>query len=253
MLQPLVLLLPAGYPVGTYAARYDAATMGMFALILLIGVVGYIVQARLQSVFKKYSKVEFPGGLTGAEVAEKMLRDNHIHNVKVTHVKGSLTDHFNPQTMTVNLSDTVYSSRSVAAAAVAAHECGHAVQHARDYAPLRLRSQLVPVVQFASSTATWVIILGLVILASTQNEILCWIGVGMIAMSALFSLVTLPVEYNASARALEWLQTSRTMQGAQLVQAKEALSWAARTYLVAALSAIASVLYYVFLILGRRD
>ena len=141
----------------------------------------------------------------------------------------------------------------VAAAAGAAHECGHAVQHARGYAPLTLRSQLVPVVQFASTAATWVIILGLVILASTQNELLCWIGVGMIAMSALFSLVTLPVEYNASARAVEWLQTSRTMQGAQLAQAKEALSWAARTYLVAALSAIASVLYYVFLILGRRD
>ena len=129
----------------------------------------------------------------------------------------------------------------------------HAVQHARGNAPLTLRSQLVPVEQFASTAATWVIILGLVILASTQNELLCWIGVGMIAMSALFSLVTLPVEYNASARAVEWLQTSRTMQGAQLAQAKEALSWAARTYLVAALSAIASVLYYVFLILGRRD
>ena len=182
-----------------------------------------------------------------------MLRDNNIHNVKVTHVKGHLTDHFNPQTMTVNLSDSVYSSTSVAAAAVAAHECGHAVQHARDYAPLTLRSQLVPVVQFASSAATWVIILGLVILASTQNELICWIGVGLIALSALFSLITLPVEYNASARALEWLETSRTMQGAQLVQAREALNWAARTYLVAALSAIASVLYYVFLILGRRD
>ncbi len=135
----------------------------------------------------------------------------------------------------------------------AAHECGHAVQHARDYAPLTLRSQLVPVVQFASSAATWVIILGLVILASTQNELLCWIGVGMIAMTALFSLVTLPVEYNASARALEWLRVSRTMQGEQLVQAKQALDWAARTYLVAALSAVASVLYYIFLILGRRD
>ena len=195
----------------------------------------------------------FPGGLTGAEVAEKMLRDNGIRSVKVTHVAGHLTDHFNPQTMTVNLSDAVYSSPSVAAAAVAAHECGHAVQHARGYAPLPLRSQLVPVVQFASPAATWVIILGLVILASTQNALLCWIGVGMIAMSALFSLVTLPVEYNASARAVEWLQTSRTMQGAQLAQAKEARSRAARTYRVAALSAIASVLYYVFLILGRRD
>ena len=249
----MITLLQAGYYAESHAARYDAATMGMFVLIIAIGIVGFIVQARLQSVFKKYSKVQFPGGLTGAEVAEKMLRDNNIHNVKVTHVSGHLTDHFNPQTMTVNLSDSVYSSTSVAAAAVAAHECGHAVQHAQGYAPLVLRSQLVPVVQFASSAATWVIILGLVILASTQNELLCWIGVGMIAMSAVFSLVTLPVEYNASARALEWLQVSRTMQGAQLAQAKEALSWAARTYLVAALSAIASVLYYVFLILGRRD
>jgi len=155
--------------------------------------------------------------------------------------------------MTVNLSDAVYASNSVAAAAVAAHECGHAIQHARGYAPLTLRSQLVPIVQFASTSATWVIMLGLLILATTQNELLCWIGVGMIAISAIFSLVTLPVEYNASARALEWLATSRTMQGVQLVQAREALSWAARTYLVAALSAIASVLYYVFLILGRRN
>ena len=254
MVQPLIILLQANLYAESAAARYSAATTGMFILIIAIGVIGFLVQARLQSVFKRYSKVQFPGGLTGAEVAKKMLRDNNIHNVKVTHVGGHLTDHFNPQTMTVNLSDAVYSSTSVAAAAVAAHECGHAVQHARGYAPLVLRSQLVPVVQFASSAATWVIILGLVILASTRNELLCWIGVGMIAVSALFSIITLPVEYNASARALEWLQVSRTMQGAQLAQAKEALSWAARTYLVAALSAIASVLYYVLLILGgRRD
>ena len=254
MVQPLIILLQANLYAESAAARYSAATTGMFILIIAIGVIGFLVQARLQSVFKRYSKVQFPGGLTGAEVAEKMLRDNNIHNVKVTHVGGHLTDHFNPQTMPVNLSDAVYSSTSVAAAAVAAHECGHAVQHARGYAPLVLRSQLVPVVQFASSAATWVIILGLVILASTRNELLCWIGVGMIAVSALFSIITLPVEYNASARALEWLQVSRTMQGAQLAQAKEALSWAARTYLVAALSAIASVLYYVLLILGgRRD
>ena len=220
----LFTLLQAGYYAepASGAAHYSAATMGMFVLIIVIGIAGYAVQARLQSVFRKYSKVH-------------------------------LTDHFNPQTMTVNLSDSVYSSTSVAAAAVAAHECGHAVQHARGYAPLTLRSQLVPIVQFSSTAATWVIILGLVILATTQNELLCWIGVGLIAMSAVFSLVTLPVEYNASARALEWLQVSRTMQGAQLAQAREALSWAARTYLVAALSAIASVLYYVFLILGRRD
>ena len=167
----------------------------------------------------------FPGGLTGAEVAEKMLRDNKIHNVKITHVSGQLTDHFNPQTMTVNLSDAVYSSRSVAAAAVACHECGHAIQHAQGYAPLALRSQLVPIVQFSSRMAMFVIIIGLVILASTQNELLCWIGVGMIGVSALFSIITLPVEYNASQRALAWLQsshnarrrTARTSQGSSLV------------------------------------
>ena len=182
----LFTLLQAGYYAepASGAAHYSAATMGMFVLIIVIGIAGYAVQARLQSVFRKYSKVQFPGGLTGAEVAEKMLRDNNIHNVKVTHVGGNLTDHFNPQTMTVNLSDSVYSSTSVAAAAVAAHECGHAVQHARGYAPLTLRSQLVPIVQFSSTAATWVIILGLVILATTQNELRCWIGVGLIAMSA---------------------------------------------------------------------
>ncbi len=254
MTLPLFTLLQAGYYTqDSTASDYSFASSGMFILIIVIGILGYIVQARMQSVFKKYSRVQFPGGLTGAQVAEKMLRDNNIHNVKVTHVSGTLTDHFNPRTMTVNLSDSVYASNSVAAAAVAAHECGHAVQHARGYAPLVLRSQLVPIVQFASSAAMWVIMLGLMILASTQNETLCWIGVGMIGVSALFSIVTLPVEYNASARALEWLQASRTMSGEQLGQARQALSWAARTYLVAALSAIASLLYYVFLILGRRD
>ena len=238
-------LLQSGYyTTEPVASRYDAATMGMFVLIIVIGVIGYIVQARLQHVFKKYSEVPFPGGLTGAEVAEKMLRDNKIHNVKITHVSGQLTDH---------LSDAVYSSRSVAAAAVACHECGHAIQHAQGYAPLALRSQLVPIVQFSSRMAMFVIIIGLVILASTQNELLCWIGVGMIGVSALFSIITLPVEYNASQRALAWLQSSHTLEGAQLGQAKEALSWAARTYLVAALSAVASLLYYVLMILGRRD
>ena len=251
---PLLQLLQ----LGAYAdsgISLNAAQNGMFLLIIVIGVAGYFVQARLQSVFKKYAQVPFPGGLTGAEVAEKMLRDNNIHNVKVTHVQGHLTDPFNPQTMTVNLSDSVYSSRSVAAAAVAAHECGHAVQHAQGYAPLTLRSQLVPVVQFASTASTWVIMAGMALLAITQNAFVCWLGIGMIAMSALFSIVTLPVEYNASARALEWLRVSRTMPEAQLAQARESLRWAARTYLVAALSAVASVLYYVLIVLGssRRN
>lgn len=247
------LLQTAHYYTGDAPISLQAAQMGMYLLIILIGLVGWIVQARLQAVFKRYSEVMFPGGLTGAEVAERMLRENRIYNVKVTHVRGRLTDHFDPRTMTVNLSDAVYASRSVAAAAVAAHECGHAIQHAQSYAPLVLRSQLVPLVQFASTASTWIILLGLVILATTQNELLCWIGIGMIGLTALFSIVTLPVEYNASSRALEWLRQSRLMPEVQLGQARIALRWAARTYLVAALSAVASVLYYVLLILGRRD
>ena len=165
-----------------------------------IAILGYIVQARLQSVFAKYSQVPLPNGMTGAEMAEKMLRENNVHNVRVTHVAGQLTDHFNPANMTVNLSDSVYSSRSIAAAAVACHECGHAIQHAQGYAPLVMRSALVPVVNFASRAATWVIIAGIAIMASTNSTTVCWIGIAMIAMSALFSIVTLPVEYNASQR-----------------------------------------------------
>lgn len=228
-------------------------TSEAFILTIIIALVGLFVQARLQSVFKRYSQVMFPGGLTGAEVAEKMLRDHNIHNVKITHVGGHLTDHFDPRTMTVNLSDSVYSSRSIAAAAVACHECGHAIQHAQGYAPLELRSKLVPLVSFSSSIATWVIIGGLMLMAATNNEILCWVGIGLIATSALFSIVTLPVEYNASERALAWLETSRTLQGAELDGARISLRWAARTYLVAALSAIATVLYYITLVTGRRN
>ncbi len=213
-----------------------------FLLIIVIAVLGMIVQAKLQSVFKKYSKVLFPGGLTGREVAERMLRDNGIYDVKVVSTRGQLTDHYNPATKTVNLSEGVYESNSIAAAAVAAHECGHAVQHAREYAPLKLRSALVPAVQFSSMWSTWVIIAGIVLINTFPA--LFWIGIGMIALSALFSLVTLPVEYNASNRAMEWLESTRTLQGEQVLQAREALSWAARTYLVAALSAIATLIYY---------
>ena len=241
-----LLMLQAGYygPSNGFFYGMSSGTTGAWFLIILIGIVGWIVQARLQSVFAKYSNVSFPGGLSGAEVAEKMLRDNGIHNVKITHVQGHLTDHFNPQTMTVNLSDSVYRSRSVAAAAVAAHECGHAIQHAQGYAPLELRSQLVPIVNFSSRAATFVLIFGMILLAATNNTLVCWIGVGLIAVSALFSIVTLPVEYNASARAMNWLTGARILQGEQVAQAREALSWAARTYLVAALSAIATLIYY---------
>ncbi|MBO5758929.1 MAG: zinc metallopeptidase [Rikenellaceae bacterium] len=218
-------------------------------LIIIIGVVGLIVQSRLRSVFAKYSQVPFPGGMTGREVAEKMLRDNGITDVKVVSTPGMLTDHYNPQTQTVNLSSDVYNSCSVSAAAVAAHECGHAVQHAQGYAPLRMRSAMVPVIQICSSLSTWVILAGM-LLINTMPQ-LFWLGIAMIAASALFSIVTLPVEYNASSRAMAWLESSGTLQGQQVEMARTALSWAARTYLVAALSAIATLLYYVSIARGR--
>ena len=220
-----------------------------YLLIVIIGIVGFIVQGRLQSVFGKYSQVMFPGGLTGAEVAEKMLRDNGIHDVKVVSVRGHLTDHYNPTTHTVNLSESVYHSRSVAAAAVAAHECGHAVQHAVQYAPLKMRSALVPVINISSTWSTWVILIGVLMLNSFPA--IYWVGIAMIAASALFSLVTLPVEYNASARALQWLQMSRTLDEQTLPMARTSLRWAARTYLVSALSAVSVLLYY--LGFARRD
>ena len=223
-------------------------------LMILIGVAGYAVQSRLKSVFEKYSKVLSPGGMTGAELAEKMLHDHGIYNVKVTHVKGHLTDHFNPVTMTVNLSDSVYSSRSVAAAAVACHECGHAVQHATGYGPIKMRSRLVPIVSISSQMSTWVIMIGFLMMVSGGSPLICYIGLGMVAMTAIFSLVTLPVEYNASDRALAWLESSGTLQGGEVEGARESLRWAARTYVVAALSAIATLLYYLLMVLSaRRD
>ncbi len=226
---------------------------GAFFLMIAIAVIGFAVQTKLKSVFSKYSEVPSPNGMSGREAAEQMLRDNGITNVRVVSVAGQLTDHFDPRNMTVNLSEGVYSSRSVSAIAVACHECGHAVQHAEAYGPLVMRSQLVPVVSFSSRMATWVIIAGMLLISSGIGEAICWVGIGMIAMSAIFSLVTLPVEYNASARALAWLESSNTARGEQLKQAGEALSWAARTYLVAAISAVATLLYYVMLIMGRRD
>ncbi len=235
----------------TASSSYFYSMGPEFLLIIAIGIVGFIVQARLQSVFNKYSKVPFAGGMTGCEVAEKMLRDNGITDVRVTHVAGELTDHFNPVNKTVNLSDSVYESNSVAAAAVAAHECGHAVQHAEGYAPLKLRSALVPVTSFSSRFAIFFIIGGIILAGMTNSLVLFWIGIGMIAVSALFSIVTLPVEYNASQRALAWLESEQILTSQQQTQAREALTWAARTYLVAALSAIATLIYYIGF--ARRD
>ena len=211
-------------------------------LIIIVAIVGFIVQARLQSVFAKYSKVPFPGGLTGRQVAEKMLRDNGITDVQVVSTRGSLTDNFNPANKTVNLSEPVYGTASVSAAAVAAHECGHAVQHARGYAPLKMRSALVPVVSFASQWAMWVVIGGILLINTFPA--LFWIGIGLMGMSLLFSLITLPVEINASRRALAWLDSTGMLNAEQQSQARQALSWAAMTYIVAALSALTTIIYY---------
>jgi len=211
-------------------------------LIIVIGIVGFVVQWRLKAVFGKYAKVPFPGGMSGREVAEKMLRDNGIHDVQVVSIRGRLTDNFNPTNRTINLSEGVYDGNSVSAAAVAAHETGHAIQHAREYAPLKMRSTLVPVISFASTWSIWVVIAGIMMINTFPA--LFWIGIFMIALSAFFSLITLPVEWNASQRAMEWLHQSRTLEGERLKQARIALNWAALTYLVAALAAIATLLYY---------
>ncbi|HIS34774.1 MAG TPA: zinc metallopeptidase [Candidatus Avirikenella pullistercoris] len=221
---------------------------GIF-LIIAIAIAGFIVQARLQSVFKKYSQVPAPNYMTGRDIAEKMLRDNGITDVKVTSTEGHLTDHYNPATKTVNLSESVYNSNSISAAAVAAHECGHAVQHAKAYAPLKMRSALVPIVQFSSMWAQIVLLIGIFTLSTFPA--LFWIGIIMFASILVFSLITLPVEYDASHRALAWLKQSGTLGNVQLSQAKEALTWAARTYLVSALSALATLIYY--LGFARRD
>lgn len=211
-------------------------------LIVIIAVLGLIVQSRLQNVFSKYSRVMSPGGMTGREIAEKMLRDHGIHDVTVTNTRGHLTDHYNPANKTLNLSDSVYNSNSVAAAAVAAHECGHAIQHAEGYAFLRLRSALVPIVQFSSSLAQIVIIIGILLI--NAFPLLYWLGIVMFLMVFIFSAVTLPVEYDASHRALAWLERSNTLSATEMSQARITLKWAARTYLVAALSALATLIYY---------
>ena len=223
--------------------------MNIWIIMILVMIASYIIQATLQSRFNKSSKIGLPSGMSGKEVAEKMLRDNGIYNVKVIPVNGMLTDHFNPQTMTVNLSESVYSSRSVAAAAVAAHECGHAVQHAKGYAPLRLRSALVPVVSFASNIVTWILLLG-VILVQTFPAVL-WFGIALFAMTTLFSIVTLPVEINASQRAIAWLSNAGITNYETEPMAKDALKWAAYTYVIAALGSLATLFYYIGI--ARRD
>lgn len=224
-----------------------------FSWIIFIGIalVSYLVQLNLQSKFKKYSKVPLGNGMTGRDVAVKMLHDNGIYDVTVTHTPGTLTDHYNPTNKTVNLSEGVYASNSVMAAAVAAHECGHAVQHAKAYAPLTMRSRLVPVVSFASNIMTWVILGGILLVNSFPQLLL--VGIILFATTTLFSFITLPVEIDASKRALVWLSSSGITNSSNHSQAESALRSAAYTYVVAALGSLATLFYYIMIFLGRRD
>lgn len=211
----------------------------------------WLVQMNLKSKFTKYSKIPIASGLTGRDVALRMLHDNGIFDVQVTSTPGQLTDHYNPLTKTVNLSDGVYHSNSVAAAAVAAHECGHAVQHATAYAPLTMRSKLVPVVSFASSWVQWVLLAGVVMLESFPQ--ILTVGVALFATTTLFSFITLPVEINASSRALAWLNSAGITNYSTHEPARDALKSAAYTYVVAALGSLATLIYYLMILMGRRD
>ena len=223
--------------------------MNIWIIMIAIMVVSVIVQQMLQSRFNKYSQVGLPNGMSGAEVAQKMLRDHGIYDVKVVPTRGMLTDHFNPETKTVALSEGVYASRSVAAAAVAAHECGHAVQHAMGYAPVRMRSALVPAVNFASNIVQWVLLAGVIFINIFPS--LIWIGIGLFALTTIFSFVTLPVEINASSRAITWLTQAGITDGQTRPMAIDALKWAAYTYVVAALGSLATLRYYIGM--ARRD
>lgn len=222
--------------------------MGWIIMIITM-VASLIIQQVLQSKFKKYSKIPVSNGMTGAQVAEKMLRDNGIYDVKVVSTPGMLTDHYNPTNKTVNLSQGVYASHSIAAAAVAAHECGHAVQHAYGYGPLAMRSALVPVVNFASNIMTWVLLAGIIMIE--KFPMLIWIGIGLFAVTTLFSFVTLPVEVNASSRAIAWLNNAGITDYQTSPKAVDALKWAAYTYVIAALGSLATLLYYIGI--ARRD
>jgi uncharacterized protein len=221
--------------------------------IIFIGfaLLSWLVQLTLQSKFKKYGKVALSGNLTGKEVAERMLAENGITNVKVQHVPGKLTDHYDPTTRIVNLSDAVFAGNSIAAAAVAAHECGHAVQHARAYAFLTMRSKLVPAVSFASRWMQWVLLAGILTLQRFPQLML--IGIILFALTTLFSFITLPVEINASKRAIAWLSQTGITNNQTYPMATDALRWAAYTYVVAALASLSTLIYYILLFLGGRD
>ena len=226
-----------------------------YVILGAIFLASWLVSNRLQSKFAHYSQVQLRNGMSGKEIAEKMLHDNGIYDVKVTHVPGQLTDHYNPIDKTVNLSEAVYNQRNAAAAAVAAHECGHAVQHAQAYAWLNLRSKLVPAVNISSNLSNILIIVGFVLGAAAKMGFGYWIavaGVALFAISTAFAFITLPVEYDASNRALAWLKNKNIVTREEYAGAEDSLKWAARTYVVAALGSLAQLLYWVYRLMGNN-
>ena len=228
---------------------FDLGSMIIGGIVMLVS---WLVSNRLQSKFDYYSKVHLRNGMSGAEIAEKMLADHGIHDVRVISTPGRLTDHYNPADKTVNLSEAVYNQRNAAAAAVAAHECGHAVQHAQAYSWLTMRSKMVPAVQISSMLVQWVLIAGILLINTFPSLLL--VGIVLFAVTTLFSIITLPVEYDASNRALAWLKNKNMVSQQEYAGAEDSLKWAARTYLVAAIGSIATLLYYVMRYLGAsRD
>lgn len=225
----------------------------IFLVSMLFLGISFLVSAVLKSKFNKYAKIPLANGMSGREIAEKMLHENGIFDVNVTSVDGFLSDHYNPATKTVNLSPDVYNGTSISAAAVAAHECGHAVQHATNYGPLVFRSKMVPAVQFSSMLVNWVLLAGIILLATTKNPTVLLIGIIVMSVTVLFTLVTLPVEFDASKRALAWLDKTNVTNSEEYPKAKDALKWAATTYVVAALAAVVQLIQYIMIYMNSRD
>jgi uncharacterized protein len=224
--------------------------MGIYIIGIAMALIGSLVSNRLKSKFEKYAKLSLKSGLSGKDVAEKMLRDFGIHDVKVVSVAGTLTDHYNPANKTVNLSSVVYSQRNAAAAAVAAHECGHAVQHAKGYAWLQMRSKLVPIVSITSRFLQWILIAGILMIQVFPQLLL--FGIGLFALTTLFAFITLPVEFDASRRALAWVKEKQVVTNDEYAASKDALKWAALTYVVSAIGSLATLFYYLSIYLNRR-
>jgi len=227
--------------------------IGIYFLGIVFFLISMYVSYRLKSKFKLYSQTPLSSGLSGAEIANKMLRDNGIYDVQVISVEGQLTDHYNPLNKTVNLSQAVYHERNAAAAAIASHECGHAVQHANSYTWLNLRSKLVPLVNVSSNFMQWIILIGIMVLYASQNPTVLIVGIVLFGITTLFSFITLPVEFDASRRALAWLTEKNMVNSSEYEMSKDALKWAALTYIVAALGSLATLLYYISMLSGSRN